>query len=94
LTVIDHCASGRGLGVGIASVLAPLYISGAGAAAHTPGRLVAFYQLSIVIGILLSYYSNWWLLSFSRLTARLCMGWDLARRVMITESGAPCSAQR
>ncbi|OPZ67609.1 MAG: Arabinose-proton symporter [bacterium ADurb.Bin478] len=46
---------------------------------------MAFYQLSIVIGILLSYYSNWWLLSFSQTHGQALMGWDLARRVMITE---------
>ncbi len=54
-----------GIGVGMASVLAPLYIS-----EFSPpkirGRLVALYQLSIVIGILLAYYSNSLLLGFSQ----------------------------
>lgn len=54
-----------GIGVGMASVLAPLYIS-----EFSPpkirGRLVALYQLSIVIGILLAYFSNTLLLSFSQ----------------------------
>jgi SP family arabinose:H+ symporter-like MFS transporter len=53
-----------GIGVGIASVLSPLYIS-----EFSPpkirGRLVALYQLSIVTGILLAYGSNWILLNFS-----------------------------
>ncbi len=53
-----------GLGVGMASVLAPLYIS-----EFSPpkirGRLVALYQLSIVIGILLAFFSNWSLLGFA-----------------------------
>lgn len=53
-----------GLGVGMASVLAPLYIS-----EFSPpkirGRLVALYQLAIVIGILLAYFSNWMFLNFS-----------------------------
>ena len=53
-----------GVGVGMASVLAPLYIS-----EFVPpklrGRLVALYQLSIVIGILAAYFSNWVLLRFS-----------------------------
>ncbi|MEK6152588.1 sugar porter family MFS transporter [Flavobacteriaceae bacterium 3-367] len=53
-----------GLGIGIASVLAPLYISEL-APARIRGRLVAFYQLSIVLGILLAYFSNWALLHFS-----------------------------
>ena len=49
-----------GIGVGIASVMSPLYIS-----EFSPpgirGRLVALYQLSIVTGILLAYFSNWML---------------------------------
>jgi SP family arabinose:H+ symporter-like MFS transporter len=53
-----------GIGVGIASVLSPLYIS-----EFSPpkirGRLVALYQLSIVTGILLAYGSNWMLLNYS-----------------------------
>ena len=50
-----------GAGVGMASVLAPLYITEF-APPHMRGRLVAFYQLSIVAGILLSYLSNWLIL--------------------------------
>ena len=54
-----------GVGVGMASVMAPLYIS-----EFVPpklrGRLVALYQLSIVIGILAAYFSNWVLLRFSQ----------------------------
>jgi SP family arabinose:H+ symporter-like MFS transporter len=53
-----------GLGVGMASVLAPMYIS-----EFSPpkwrGRLVTLYQLSIVLGILAAYFSNWVLLRFS-----------------------------
>ncbi len=53
-----------GIGVGLASVLSPLYIS-----EFSPpkirGRLVALYQLSIVTGILLAYGSNWILLNYS-----------------------------
>lgn len=47
-----------GIAVGVASVVAPLYISEL-APARSRGRLVAFYQLSIVCGILLAYLSNW-----------------------------------
>lgn len=46
-----------GLGVGVASVLGPMYISEL-APAKSRGRLVAFYQLSIVLGILVAYLSN------------------------------------
>ncbi len=54
-----------GIGVGMASVLSPLYISEF-SPPRIRGRLVAFYQLSIVIGILLAYFSNSQLLSFSQ----------------------------
>jgi SP family arabinose:H+ symporter-like MFS transporter len=54
-----------GIGVGMASVLAPMYISEF-APAKWRGRLVAFYQLSIVIGILLAYLSNWLLLRLAQ----------------------------
>ncbi len=47
-----------GIGVGMASVLAPMYISEL-SPARLRGRLVALYQLSIVAGILLAYFSNW-----------------------------------
>ena len=53
-----------GLGVGMASVLSPMYISEF-APAKIRGRLVALYQLSIVVGILLAYFSNWVLLQLA-----------------------------
>ena len=55
-----------GLGVGIASVLAPLFISEF-APPDSRGRLVALYQLSIVIGILIAYFSNWGLERYAAL---------------------------
>ncbi|MBN2293472.1 MAG: sugar porter family MFS transporter [Pirellulales bacterium] len=54
-----------GVGVGMASVLAPMYISEF-APPRLRGRLVAMYQLSIVLGILAAYFCNWGLLSFSQ----------------------------
>ncbi len=54
-----------GVGVGMASVLAPMYISEFAPAAIR-GRLVALYQLSIVIGILAAYFSNYLLLDIAR----------------------------
>lgn len=50
-----------GVGVGIASVLAPTYLSEL-APPRIRGRLVAGYQLSIVVGILAAYLSNWLIL--------------------------------
>jgi sugar porter (SP) family MFS transporter len=46
-----------GLGVGAASVVAPMYIAEISPAA-TRGRLVAFSQLNVVAGILAAYLSN------------------------------------
>ena len=47
-----------GMGVGMASVVSPMYIAEI-APAKIRGRLVALNQLAIVVGILLSYFSNW-----------------------------------
>lgn len=47
-----------GFGVGIASVLSPVYIAEL-APARIRGALVAVNQLAIVVGILLTYTTNW-----------------------------------
>ena len=47
-----------GIGVGMASVVSPMYIAEI-SPAKIRGRLVALNQLAIVVGILLSYFSNW-----------------------------------
>ncbi len=47
-----------GIGVGVSSVVAPLYISEI-APAHKRGRLVAMFQFNIVFGILMAYLSNY-----------------------------------
>lgn len=47
-----------GLGVGAAAMVSPMYIAEIAPSAWR-GRLVAFYQLAIVAGILLAYYSNY-----------------------------------
>ena len=47
-----------GIGVGVASVVSPMYIAEI-SPAKIRGRLVALNQLAIVVGILLSYLSNW-----------------------------------
>ncbi|SCW80783.1 sugar porter family MFS transporter [Mucilaginibacter sp. NFR10] len=53
-----------GMGVGVASIVAPLYISEI-APARIRGRLVTFYQLAITAGILVAYLTNAGLLNFS-----------------------------
>jgi len=46
-----------GIGVGMASVVSPMYITEF-SPAEKRGRMVAYYQLAITIGILLAYFSN------------------------------------
>ncbi len=52
-----------GVAIGIASMVAPLYIAEV-APARIRGRLVSLNQMAIVTGILLAYFTNW-VLSFS-----------------------------
>ncbi|MEO6966432.1 MAG: sugar porter family MFS transporter [Acidobacteriaceae bacterium] len=49
-----------GLGIGGSSVLGPMYIAEI-APAEWRGRLVGFFQVNIVVGILLAYISNLWI---------------------------------
>ncbi|NOY95421.1 MAG: sugar porter family MFS transporter, partial [Chlorobi bacterium] len=74
-----------GIGVGIASVLSPLYIS-----EFSPpkirGRLVALYQLSIVAGILLAYLSNWLLLEYSSNNLYAFGGEGMFHKVFVSEA--------
>jgi len=53
-----------GIGVGVASMLSPLYISEI-SPPKIRGRMVALYQFSITIGILLAYFVNAYLLKQS-----------------------------
>ncbi len=53
-----------GIGVGVASLICPVYIAEI-APARIRGRLVAFYQFSIALGILAAYFVNAGLLSLS-----------------------------
>jgi len=50
-----------GLAIGAASGVAPIYVAES-APTRLRGRFVSFYQLAIVVGILASYYSNYFLL--------------------------------
>ena len=50
-----------GVAVGVAALVCPMYIAEI-APASLRGRLVTFYQLAIVTGLLLAYLSNYFLL--------------------------------
>lgn len=52
-----------GLGIGGSSVLGPVYIAEL-APANYRGRLVGLFQINIVVGILLAYFSNFLIASF------------------------------
>lgn len=67
-----------GLAVGGASVLAPMYIAEV-SPAHVRGRMVSVNQLTIVIGIAMAYYVNYWLLATG----------DVAWRWMLAAEAAP-----
>ncbi len=54
-----------GIGVGLASILSPLYISEI-APAKIRGSLVSLYQFAITLGILVAYFTNAWLLGMSK----------------------------
>jgi len=51
-----------GVGIGGSSVLGPMYIAEI-APTDWRGRLVGFFQVNIVVGILLAYVSNYWIAS-------------------------------
>jgi MFS transporter, SP family, arabinose:H+ symporter len=60
--IVFRCIGG--LGIGVASMLAPLYISEISIARYR-GRMVTLYQFAITVGILAAYYSNALLLAWS-----------------------------
>ena len=72
-----------GIGVGIASMLSPLYISEI-APAGKRGRLVALYQFAITVGILFAYFVNAYLLKLSQSTV-FAGNTGLMDQVMFTE---------
>ncbi|MDD3908315.1 MAG: sugar porter family MFS transporter, partial [Bacteroidales bacterium] len=53
-----------GAGIGIVSIVCPLYISEISPALHR-GRLVSLYQLAVTIGFLAAYLMNYFLLNLS-----------------------------
>ncbi|MEX2310367.1 MAG: sugar porter family MFS transporter [Pirellulales bacterium] len=73
-----------GVGVGMASVLTPMYISEF-APPNLRGRLVATYQLSIVIGILAAYCCNWLLLAVSERYPEMLAGQRLLHWTIVSE---------
>ncbi len=79
-----------GLGVGIASIISPMYISEISPPAIR-GRLVTLYQFAITIGILIAYFSNASILAYSEQQHVLAAFWsdlfinEIWRGMFITE---------
>lgn len=71
-----------GIGVGVSSVAAPIYISEI-TTAENRGRLGALYQFNIVFGILIAFVSNWLLKG---------VGGDMDWRWMLGVEGIPALA--
>ncbi len=72
-----------GLGIGVASMVSPLYISEL-SPSHKRGRLVALYQFAITVGILCSYFSNAYLLKLSQ-SEFLMQTTGLLNKIMVSE---------
>lgn len=70
-----------GVGIGIASIICPLYISEI-AAAQYRGRLVSLYQLAITIGFVGAYLVNYMLLGYAESTEATEGLWS---QVFVTE---------
>ncbi len=71
-----------GVGIGIVSIVSPLYISEVSVARYR-GRLVSLYQLAITIGFLAAYLGNWMLLEYS--DSGVTLGSPLWNKVFIAE---------
>ena len=63
-----------GIGIGVVSIVSPLYISEV-AAAQYRGRLVSLYQVAVTVGFLGAYIANYYLLAFSTSGDSLANGW-------------------
>ncbi len=72
-----------GLGIGVVSMMSPLYISEL-SPSHKRGRLVALYQFAITLGILCSYFINAYLLRLSH-AVFLMQTTGLLHKIMVTE---------
>ena len=71
-----------GVGIGVVSIVSPLYISEV-SVAQSRGRLVSLYQLAVTVGFLGAYLVNYQLLAWSESGALL--GVPLLNKIFITE---------
>lgn len=71
-----------GIGIGVVSIISPLYISEV-AVAQYRGRLVSLYQLAVTVGFLGAYLVNYQLLAWAGSTPDIGAGW--LDKVFVTE---------
>ena len=71
-----------GVGIGVVSIVSPLYISEL-AVAQYRGRLVSLYQLAVTVGFLGAYLVNYQLLAWAESGTQLSADW--LNKIFITE---------
>ena len=71
-----------GVGIGVVSIVSPLYISEL-AVAQYRGRLVSLYQLAVTVGFLGAYLVNYQLLAWAESGSQLSVDW--LNKIFITE---------
>ena len=71
-----------GVGIGVVSIVSPLYISEVSVAQYR-GRLVSLYQLAVTVGFLGAYLVNYQLLAWSE--SGTLLGAPLLNKIFITE---------
>ena len=71
-----------GVGIGVVSIVSPLYISEL-AVAQYRGRLVSLYQLAVKVGFLGAYLVNYQLLAWAESGTQLSVDW--LNKIFITE---------
>ena len=71
-----------GVGIGVVSIVSPLYISEVSVAQYR-GRLVFLYQLAVTVGFLGAYLVNYQLLGYAQSGSQLSIDW--LNKIFVTE---------
>ena len=69
-----------GIGVGIASMVSPMYIAEI-SPASIRGKLVSFNQLNIVLGITIAFFTNYYILSLADHTSSWVSNYGIAEHI-------------
>ena len=71
-----------GVGIGVVSIVSPLYISEVSVAQYR-GRLVSLYQLAVTVGFLGAYLVNYQLLGYAQSGSQLSIDW--LNKIFVTD---------